>query len=246
MTEVTRPRRCPHPEQFAPSRPRRLNEFISTASHELRTPLTSLQATLELLKEETLSGACGRGQTVVYADRALRQTRRLVTLATDLLDISRLDGDAPLALQPVDLAELAQTIRREFAARLQADGRCLRVEGGPAVAPADPRAAARILRILLDNAAAHGAGTVTVAVSTHGVHVLVAVADEGPGVAAEEREHIFGRFARGRAAVGATAGAGLGLAIARGLARAMGGDLEAARVSLGARFVPALRAEETR
>jgi signal transduction histidine kinase len=227
----------------AESRQLRLHEFISTASHELRTPLTSLQATLELLEEEALSGAADPERTAAYPDRALRQTRRLVALATDLLDVSRLDGDVPLALHLIEFAELAETIRREFAARLQVDGRWLRVEGGPAVALADPAAVARILRILLDNAAAYGAGTVTVAVSTDGEHVLVAVADEGPGVAREEREHIFGRFVRGRAAAGAVGGAGLGLAIARGLARAMGGDVEAARVPRGARFVLSLRAE---
>jgi signal transduction histidine kinase len=243
---VARLRKCPRLEPPALSTRLRLNEFVATASHELRTPLTSLQASLELLKEEALSGAADPEQTAVYVERALRQTRRLVALATDLLDVSRLDGDAPLALHPIELAELAQTIRREFAARLQADGRWLRGEGGPAVALADPAAVARILRILLDNAAAHGAGTVTVAVSTHGEHVLVAVADEGPGVAAEEREDIFGRFVRGRAAAGAAAGAGLGLAIARGLARAMGGDVEAAPVPRGARFVLTLRAEEAR
>jgi signal transduction histidine kinase len=62
--------------------------------------------------------------------------------------------------------------------------------------------------------------------------VTLAVQDEGPGLADDERELVFRRFARGRAAAGAPSGAGLGLAIARGLARAMGGELDAA----GARF----------
>jgi signal transduction histidine kinase len=90
------------------------------------------------------------------------------------------------------------------------------------VALGNPAAVARILRILVDNAAAYGAGTVTLA---------------------EEREHIFGRFVRGSGAAGAVAGAGLGLSIARGLARAMGGELEAAPVPRGARLVLTLRAE---
>ena len=96
VAEVTRPL-DPHLEQSAPSRQLRLDQFISTAGHELRTPLSSRQATLELLKEEALSGAADPEQTAVYADRALRQTRRLVRLATDLLDVSRADGHAPLA-----------------------------------------------------------------------------------------------------------------------------------------------------
>jgi signal transduction histidine kinase len=73
-----------------------LDEFVATVSHELRTPLTSLQATLELLEEETLGGAPDSAQTVVYVEMALLQTRRLIRLATDLLDVSRLDGERRL------------------------------------------------------------------------------------------------------------------------------------------------------
>jgi signal transduction histidine kinase len=231
----------PHRQASALSLQPRLREFVATASHELRTPLTSLQATLEMLEEEALSGAADSAQTAVYVEMALRQTRRLIRLATDLLDVSRLDGDAPLALERIEVSELAQVVRREFAARLMAGGRRLRVEGTPAVALADPVAVARILGILLDNAAAYGAGTVTVASSTDAEHVLVAVVDEGPGIAAQEREHIFGQFVRGSAAAGAAPGTGLGLSIARGLARSMGGELEAASVPRGARFVLTLR-----
>jgi signal transduction histidine kinase len=233
----------PHLEPSRLSVQPRIHEFVATASHELRTPLTSLQATLELLEEEALSGAADTAQTAVYVEMALRQTRRLIRLATDLLDVSRLDGDAPLALDRIELSEHAEVVRREFAARLRAGGRELRVEGTPAVALADPVAVARILRILLDNAAGYGAGTVTVAVSMDAEHALVAVADEGPGITPQEREDIFGQFVRGSAAAGAAAGTGLGLSIARGLARAMGGELEAATVPRGARFVLTLQGE---
>jgi signal transduction histidine kinase len=181
MAEVTQPR---------------LQEFVATVSHELRSPLTSLQATLELLEEEALSGAADTAQAVIYVEIALRQTRRLIKLATDLLDVSRLDGDAPPALHRIEVSELAQMVRR-----------------------------------------------VTIGSSTDGEHVLVAVADEGPGTASDEREHIFGRFVRGSAAAGAPAGAGSALSLARGLARAMGGELEVAPVPLGARFVVTLPAE---
>ena len=227
----------PHSEPAARSMRPRHHEFVATASHELRTPLTSLQATLELLEEEARSGAADPAQTAVYVEMALRQTRRLIRLATDLLDVSRLDGDVPLELHRVELGGIAQGVAQELAARLKAGGRRLRVEGTPAVAVADPVAVARILGVLLDNAAAYGHGTVTVALSTDAERVLVAVVDEGPGIAPQERERIFDRFVRGSAAVGAPAGAGLGLSLARGLARSMGGELEAASVPLGARFV---------
>jgi signal transduction histidine kinase len=215
-------------------------DFIATASHELRTPLASLQATLELLKEQALAGPGEPRELSARADTALRQTHRLVGLASDLLELSRVDGDVPLAPEPIDLAELARTIAREFSARLESAGRELRVEGGPAVATADPAAAARILRVLLDNAANYGADAVSVTLSGGGGRVHVAVDDGGPGLAPDERERVFRRFARGRAASGA--GAGLGLAIARGLARAMGGDVEALPAAAGARFVLTLPA----
>jgi signal transduction histidine kinase len=214
-------------------------DFVSTASHELRTPLASLQATLELLKEQALVGPADPEAIAARADIALRQTHRLVGLASDLLELSRVDGDAPLDLEPIDLAELARTISREFEARLESAGRALRVEGGPAVASADPAAAARILRVLLDNATNYGADAVNVTLARENGCVRVAVDDGGPGLAADERERVFRRFARGRAAAGAGAGAGLGLAIARGLARSMGGDVEAPE---GARFVLTLPA----
>jgi signal transduction histidine kinase len=199
--------------------------FVATASHELRTPLASLQATLELLREEARAGRGGPDVVAARADTALRQTHRLVGLATDLLDLSRVDGEAELAPEPLELGEVARTVGREFAARLEGSGRTLDVDGGPALALADPAATARILRILLDNADHHGTGAVRVAVTTEPSVLMLTVADEG-ALTAEDAEGLFVRFVRGPAA-GAVPGAGLGLAIARGLARAQGGDLRA-------------------
>jgi len=210
--------------------------FVATASHELRTPLASLQATLELLREEARRAGVDPEVIVGRTDTALRQTHRLVGLATDLLDLSRVESEAPLSLEPLEVRELADTVAREFAARLVAEGRQLTVDGGPELALADPVAVARIVRILLDNATGYGAGTVHVDVATVDNRVQLAVCDEGPGLAPDEREAVFVRFARGRAAAGAP-GAGLGLAIARALARAMGGELVAAPQTAGARFL---------
>ena len=194
-------------------------EFLATASHELRTPIASLLLTLELLEEE--AGSDRR------TEAALRQTRRLSALATDLLDLSRVDAGAAVQLEPLDLGELTATIAGEFAARLDAEGRPLRVDAGPVLVQGDPAAVARIVRILLDNAANYGAGAVSVSVIAAEGRATLCVQDEGPGLADDERELVFRRFARGSAAVGAPSGAGLGLAIARGLARAMGGELDA-------------------
>lgn len=215
--------------------------FVATASHELRTPLASLQATLELLREEASGTPADPARLVGRADTALRQTHRLVGLATDLLDLSRVEGDAPLRLEPLEVREMADTVAREFAARLLPEGRELVVEGGPALALADPAALARIIRILLDNASRHGAGTVSVVIEAEGDRVVVCVADEGPGLDPDEREAVFVRFARGRAAANAP-GAGLGLAIARALGRAMGGDVLAVPGAPGTRFMLTLSA----
>ena len=215
--------------------------FLSTASHELRTPLASLQGTVELLEEELARGAPDLDAARRRAATAHRQTERLTTLAADLLDLGRLDADAPLAVEPVELGELAGTIAAETEAAADAAGVTLLVETpGPAWAQADARAAARIVRALLDNALRHGVqpgGTVTVAVQTDGEEVAVRVSDDGIGVPAHERERVFGRFERGAQA---GVGFGLGLPIARGLARRMGGDVVAIDAERGACFVASL------
>ena len=106
-------------------------------------------------------------------------------------------------------------------------------------ARADPGAVARIVRVLLDNALAHGAPPVRLEIARDaGGHASLVVTDSGPGVPAHERERIFGRFER--AGDGVTPGFGLGLAIARGLARRMGGDV---RAEDGSRFVVTLPLE---
>jgi signal transduction histidine kinase len=210
--------------------------FVATASHELRTPLASLQATLELLREEVGDGDAD--VLTARADAALRQAARLGGLATDLLDLSRVDGDAPLRPEPLEVAEVAGLVAREFTGRLGRDGRPLRVVGGgPAVAVADPAAVARIVRVLLDNACAHGAGAVRLETRDEADAIRLEVCDEGAGIGAGDAERVFVRFARGADADGAP-GFGLGLPIARGLARAMDGTLELAPPDTGgARFV---------
>ena len=208
--------------------------FLATASHELRTPLATLQGTLELLRED-LGSANGRAGT--RADTALHQTHRLVGLATDLLDLNRLDGDAPLIAEPVELSELAQVAAGEVADALATAGRPLEVTSpAPQHALADPTATLRVLRILLDNAVAYAApGGVRVDVGREGAEAVVRVADDGPGLAGDELERVFRRFERGEAGR-ARAGFGLGLPLARGLAERMGGRLVAGHPARGACF----------
>jgi signal transduction histidine kinase len=217
--------------------------FLATASHELRTPLASLRGTVELLEEELARGAPDLGGARRRAAAARRQTDRMTSLAEDLLDLGRLDGNAPLAVEPVELRELAGTLAAEIAPAAHAGEVTIELDAPePVWASCDPRATARVLRSLLENALRHGAppGTaVTIAVDAVDGRARLRVSDAGPGMPEAERERIFGRFERGERA---GAGFGLGLAIARGLARQMGGDVRAPAVESGACFEATLPA----
>jgi signal transduction histidine kinase len=202
--------------------------FVATASHELRTPLTSLQGTIELLEDDLRDGALDQADAQRQVASARRELRRLASLATELLDLSRLDAAVPLREEPVELAELCRAVAAEF--ELRARERSIELDvttpPGPCWGRGDPDAVARAIRILLDNALRHtpDASTIRVVPGYHGDNATVAVADEGPGVAPEDRERIFERFERGSAPSG-KGGFGLGLAIGRELARRMGGEL---------------------
>jgi signal transduction histidine kinase len=209
--------------------------FLGTASHELRTPLALLQATVELMDEALAEPEPDIDGARRGAATAGRQTRRLARLATDLLDLSRLDGDVALRREPLDLGEVVAALHGEFHARAREAGVALELDGDGACAVADEPAVARILGILLDNALRYGAtgGLVTTTVETEGERAVVRVADLGAGLAPGEHARVFGRFERG-AAGERTPGFGLGLAIGRELARRMDGDLRAVRVARGA------------
>jgi signal transduction histidine kinase len=205
--------------------------FVSTASHELRTPLTMLQGTMELLEEDLRDGRLDIEDAQVQVTNARRELRRLSTLAGELLDLSRLDAAVQLRSEPVELGELGRAVAAEF--QLRARDADVEIDVVPPSrgcwGRGDPDAVARVVRILLDNALRYGPAGQVITVTTTGddAHAGLAVSDHGPGIPAEEREHIFERFHRGRAA-GPESGFGLGLAIGRELAERMGGSLELA------------------
>jgi signal transduction histidine kinase len=223
--------------------------FVATASHELRTPLTSLQGTLELLGEDLRDGRLDTHDAQQQIAGAQSQLRRLGRLATELLDLSRLDAAVPMRSEPVELGELCRAVVAEFELQARDRGVEIRVEPppGPCWAAGDPGAVARVVRILVDNALRYSpAGeAVRVVPAYHGVHATVEVSDRGPGVDEHDRELIFERFHRGSAQSG-SGGFGLGLAIGRELAERMGGSLglrDPGQDAAGARFVLALRIE---
>jgi signal transduction histidine kinase len=214
--------------------------FVATASHELRTPLTSLQGTIELLDEDLRDGRLDQEDARRQVQSAQRELRRLARLASELLDLSRLDADVALRDEPVELGELCRAVAAEFELRAGEADIELEVPAppGPCWGSGDPGAVARVVRILLDNALRHApsASTVRVVPAYHGEKATVSVDDEGPGVLPEDRERIFQRFERGSAPSGES-GFGLGLAIGRELARKMGGELRLADTESGASFV---------
>ncbi len=224
--------------------------FVSTASHELRTPLASLDGMLELLDDDLGSGDPDIDDARSLLERARTQSRRLSRLAADLLDLSRLDAQVDLRSEPVELGELSRAVLAEFELGTEERGivSTLDDSAGQVWALGDPGGIARIARILLDNAVrvSPQGGEIKVELR-NGTHAFLTVRDEGPGVMAEEREMIFERFQRGRAA-GGTAGFGLGLAIGRELAERMGGELALELTEMpGAKFtlrLPVAHAQE--
>jgi two-component system, OmpR family, sensor kinase len=199
-------------------------EFIANASHELRTPLFSLGGFLELLEEPELDPATREE----FLASMREQVARLAKLATDLLDLSRLDaGRLTPVTETVDLAGLAAELTAEFTPRAAATGHALDFEyGEPVEARGDAERILQIGRILVENALVHtpGGTQVRLAASLDGHRAVLAIADDGPGIPAEVRQQVFERFYRLDGA--RASGSGLGLAIARELAGVMDGRIE--------------------
>jgi signal transduction histidine kinase len=202
--------------------------FVATASHELRTPLASLDGTLELLEDDLDPQRLDLDDARERTLRAREQSRRLSSLASDLLDLSRLDAEVSLRTEPVELGELCRAVAAEFERR--AAERDIHIEvrqpSRACWATCDPGAVARIVRILLDNAIgiASSGSNVQTQTTTDRTWAEVTVSNRGPAVPAPERERIFERFQRGSTS-GGRSGFGLGLAIGRELATRMGGSL---------------------
>jgi signal transduction histidine kinase len=224
--------------------------FVATASHELRTPLTSLGGTLELLGEDLADRDVDREDMLAQVELAKGEVDRLTHLATDLLDLSRLDAETPLRAEPTELTEISRAVAAEFAQRAQQRDIMISVlpPPGPCWARGDPGAVARTLRILLDNALRFAPPETEIAVEPayHGRFATLEIADAGIGVLPEDEERIFERFQRG-SRNGGEGGFGLGLAIGRELAARQGGRLELRQTpgahGRGARFRLSLPAE---
>jgi signal transduction histidine kinase len=199
-------------------------EFIANASHELRTPIFALGGHLELLADEDVDEKTRRE----FLAEMRIQVERLTKLATDLLDLSRLDaGRLRVELAPVDLAEIAGSLVNEFGGvGRESDHKLVVAAESDAVALADDERVRQIGRILLENAIVHTPPGTEVRIGTGETDSAVdlRVEDSGPGIRTEDQSRIFERFYRADGVV--AAGSGLGLAIAGELASVMGGEIE--------------------
>jgi signal transduction histidine kinase len=209
-------------------------ELVAAASHDLRTPIASIAAMLEAIED-------GVAEPEEYIGPLRDQARRLGTLVDDLFELARIDAGAlSLELASVPLAPLVESCLDGFAAEARARNVRLERRGDvdDVVARCAPDHVERILLNLLTNALRHTPcdGTVAVVLSARPDEVEVAVEDDGDGIDPVARDRMFERFWRGDAARNGS-GAGLGLAIARGLVEAQGGTIRAeARAGGGARF----------
>ena len=216
--------------------------FVANVSHEFKTPLTTIRLYAELLEQGRVRDATQGGD---YLRTIGRETQRLTRLVNNALDFSRLEqGRKKYAREAVDAtAELARLLDTHEP-RLAEAGLALRRELPPGALrlTVDRDALEQIVLNLLDNACKYAAagGEVTLSVAARSAGgAEIRIADRGPGVPAGQTERIFEKFHRVDDALTAEkSGAGLGLSIARQLARGLGGELRyAPRPGGGAEFI---------
>ncbi|MGH2965500.1 MAG: HAMP domain-containing sensor histidine kinase [Solirubrobacterales bacterium] len=220
-------------------------EFVADASHELRTPLTSILANLELLQEglDELERGGEEGEMVASA---LRSSRRMSRLVSDLLLLARADAGRASSRRECDLSEVAAAAVSEV--RPVANGRHLTIdEDGPVPVEGNPDELHRLALNLLDNGLRHTPeGTeIRVSVERRNGDAVLEVSDDGPGLPAGMEDQVFSRFVRGNgpADLAPETGTGLGLAIVKAVATSHGGEVDAgASASGGARFTVRLPA----
>ncbi len=211
----------------------RQQQFIADASHELRTPLTILHSATDLLDQHRAEPLQENGELF---DDIRDEILRLERLSGDLLTLARSDlGELGLAVAPLDLLDSAQEAVQRVQPIAGENGISVAVDhtNAPVVVEADPDRLQQVLLILLDNAIKHTprGGDVRVSARRQGAEALLEVADTGEGIPPDQIDQVFNRFVRVDAARSrARGGAGLGLAIARSLVEAHGGELSLASI----------------
>lgn len=200
----------------------RERSFVQDAAHEIRTPLAVINAQAHVLAQA--SEPAQRAQAEAQLNQAIARTSHL---AQQLLDLAALDRDGPLRTSRVDMALWLRGWLVHSAEVALRDGRELSLDA-PDALPCHIELATMesIVQNLVDNALRHAtpAGAIAVALRAEGGTLVLEVRDDGPGIPAAQREHVFERFHRGNQP--RASGAGLGLAIVRQAALRLGGSVD--------------------
>ena len=228
----------------------RQRQFMADASHELRTPVATARTAAAVALQQPHRTEAEYRETLQVVEQ---QTARLARIVDDMFTLARADaGNFPVQRSPLYLDELVEDAARS--ARVLAAGKQVRIEAtvsAGASLTGDEDLLRRMVGNLLDNAIRHSTpgSSVRVELSRSAKSYVITMADVGTGIPADHQPHIFERFYRGDTARsrddGGLGGAGLGLAIARWIARQHGGDVSLQRSSpAGSTFQITLPASE--
>ncbi len=207
------------------------DEFVAAVSHELRTPLTSVVGRAAELRDRRGEFTDAEAQELISIIAG--ESTEVANIVNDLLIVARAEIDTLfLAQKPLDICDAVQEVVSEGRHRggVEVTGTDARVYG-------DPLRIRQILRNLVSNAARHGGENVRLEVAVDGSMASIVVADDGRGVEEHDKDVIFDPYVSAHRVATQPASVGLGLAVARQLARLMGGDLVYERENGWTRFV---------
>jgi len=205
------------------------DQFLASVGHELRTPLTSVLGFAEILRGDTTD--LSEAERLAMISSVADEATDLASIVDDLLVSARSELDLLV------VTEVPVSARAQVAQVLEASGRnasqpipVLGVPGDPYRALGDPGRVRQILRNLITNACRYGGDEVEVRLHSNAEYVSVVIADNGAGVPSEDSEQIFSPYFRAHSRLSQPAALGIGLSVARQLARLMNGDLSYQRI----------------
>jgi len=207
---------------------RQKSEFLSVLAHELRNPMAAIGYSVEMLRHVGSPTAIGRARDVIA-----RQTGHMGRLLDDLLDLSRITlNRIVLETRPVDLRRTIELAYESTRALIESLGHDIRFDlpEAPLMVSGDEVRLTQVFSNLLNNAAKFTAapGAIVVRAAVEGESAVIAITDNGAGIAPEQLESVFEMFSQGQSKVsGGPAGLGIGLAVVRRLVELHGGAVRA-------------------